>query len=378
MKSIRILDLTRVLAGPWATQQLADQGADVIKIEAPQGDETRGFEPIVGGYSTYYQALNRNKRTITLDLKTAEGQAVLERLIPTADALMHNFRPGVAERLGIGWDHVHSTNPRLVYVAIHAYGEDADAQWVSRPGYDLVMQAMGGAMSITGFPDTPPVRCAVPVADTHTALLAVQAVLFGLLQREQTNRGQKIIINMMQAQAAALTYYASRYDVTKEPELPRGNAHRGLVPYDVYRCSDGWLAIATGNDGIWQRMRSALEIEDRVEWRTNPQRVANRNSLDAAVQEVLANLTMAEADARLAAVSVPAGPVQTVGEALNHPAVERVTVHHPEAGSLTMPGPIITTETTVSKHRAPPVMDEHRQEILDEIGVEVGPRRPRK
>src|SRR5688500_5960574 len=237
MNGIRVLDFSRVLAGPWAAQHLADQGAAVVKIESPEGDETRRFAPMVDGESTYFLSCNRNKRSIVLDLRTAAGREVALRLVETADVLLHNWRPGVAERLGLSWDAVRARNPRLVYVCISAFGSD-DPEWAPRAGYDLVLQAMGGAMSFTGFPGQPPVRAGTPVADLVAGLLAVQGVLHGLLHRERTGEGQRIEVDMMQAQAACLVYHYSRYTVTGEAETPRGNAHKGLVPYGVYRCPD--------------------------------------------------------------------------------------------------------------------------------------------
>lgn len=367
MHGIRILDLTRVLAGPWATQQLADQGAEVVKVEPPGGDETRRFGPIVGGVSTYFTALNRNKRSIVLDLRTESGQGVGRRLAARSDVLVENFRPGVAARLGLGWETLRALNPRLVYVAIHAFGDDGDPAWTQRAGYDLVLQAMGGAMSAeegTGRP----LRAGAPVADLNAAQLCVQAVLMGLLHRERTGEGQKIVVNMMQAQAAALTYLATRYTLAGDGEVQRGNAHRGLVPYDLYRCQDGWLAIACGNDGIWQRLRQALGVPDREDWRTNLGRVQARAAVDGAIEDVLAGLTVAAAEARLAAAGVPTGPVLDVAGALAHPQVRTVDVVDPELGALTLPAPPLQTATTRDQHQAPPRLDADRERILEELG----------
>ena len=189
MQGIRILDLSRVLAGPWATQQLADQGADVIKVEPPGGDETRRFGPIVDGHSTYFLSANRNKRSIELDLKDADDQQTLWELIDWADALVENFRPGVLARLGFPWPEIHARNPRLVAVAVHAFGEDGDPAWAARPGYDLSMQALGGGASITGVPDGPPTKHGCSITDLVAGLLANQALLAALLRRERTGRG---------------------------------------------------------------------------------------------------------------------------------------------------------------------------------------------
>jgi crotonobetainyl-CoA:carnitine CoA-transferase CaiB-like acyl-CoA transferase len=370
MNGIRILDLTRVLAGPQATQMLADQGAEVVKIEAPGGDETRGFGPFVDGYSTYFMASNRNKRSVVLDLRTDAGREVLDRLLARADVLIENFRPGVAERLGFGWTDVHRRFPRLVYVGISAFGEDAPPAWRRRPGYDIVFQAMGGSAAVNGLPGHPPLRHGLPIADLFGAMLAAQAVLVGLLERERTGRTQKIAVNMMQVQAAMLVYHATRFTMTGEVEERLGNAHRGLVPYDVYRCADGWLALACGNDGIWQRLVAALGLPDRPEWARNPDRLQHRAAVDAAVGTALAGLQVAAADALLADAGVPAGPVLPLDRTLAHPAVTQVQALHPVLGPLTLPGPAITTATTRPAHDPPPLLGEHRDAVLGELGYD--------
>lgn len=370
MDGIRILDLSRVLAGPWATQQLADQGAHVIKVEPPGGDETRRFGPLVDGASTYFAAVNRDKRSIVLDLQTEAGREVARRLAQRCDVLVENYRPGVAERLGLAFEDLRRLNPRLVYVAIHAFGAEGDPAWTSRAGYDLVLQAMGGAASFTGFPGSPPLRAGIPAADLNAAQLCVQAVLMGLLHRERTGEGQKIVVNMMQAQVAALTYLASRYTVAGELETPRGNQHRGLAPYDLYPCADGWLAVACGNDAIWQRLREALGLPDRDVWQTNTGRVADREALDGALREALGALSVAEADRRLSGAGVPVGPVLDTAEALAHPAVRRVRVDDPVWGQVELPGPSFTTATTRSAHRAAPALGADRDAVLEELGYE--------
>lgn len=370
MQGIRILDISRVLAGPWATMHLADQGADVIKIEPPEGDETRGYGPFVEGVSTYFLSANRNKRSLRLDLKSAGGQEVLQRLLAWADVVVENFRPGVAARLGLDWDTLHQRHPDLVYVAIHGFGDQADPAWTQRPGYDLVLQALGGAASITGQPDGPPTKSGTSVADLLTGLHAVQAILTGLLHRERGGGGQKIVVNMLQVQASALAYHATRYSVAGQIEMRRGNTHAGLAPYRFFACRDGWLAVGCGNDGIWKRLCSALGLEDRPEWRTNAGRLADRKAVDEAVGDALAGLSVKEADARLAARNVPAGPVQTIDEVMAHPAVETIAPIHPILGPTLMPGPAVTTATTRSTHRAPPQVGGDRDEILTEIGLD--------
>ncbi len=370
MQGVRILDLGRVLAGPWATQILADQGADVIKVEPPGGDETRAFEPAVDGVSTYFLSVNRNKRSIVLDLTTEAGQSVLQRLVASSDVVLENFRPGVAARLGLDWAGLEKAHPRLIYVAIHAFGDAGPL--ADRPGYDMVLQAAGGAMSFTGRPGDPPLRSGAPVADLVAGLLAAQAMTAGLFDRERTGRGQRIVVNMMAAQVASLVYHGTRQMLTGESETQRGNAHRGLVPYDVFSCVDGHVVVACGNDRMWARLRVALGLEDVPAWRTNRGRVAAREAVDSAIASVLAPLTVAAADQRLAAAGVPAGAVLNVEAAVNHPAVANVTVTHDRLGRIPLPTPALVTRTSRFDHRAPPELGADRDAILSDLGYDEG------
>ena len=369
MNGIRIIDLTRVLAGPWATMMLADQGAEVIKVEPPGGDETRRYEPTVQGEATYFQSVNRNKRSIVLNLSTPGGQEVLHRLLGTADVVIENYRPGVASRLGLVWEEVHKAHPSLIYVAIHAFGDEVPG-WRERPGYDLVLQAMGGAVSFSGFPGAPPVRSGVPIADLMASQYATQAMLLALLQRHETGLGQKVVVNMMQSQASALTYHASRFSGTGEAETRRGNAHRGLVPYDVYRCEDGWLAIACGNDRMWTRLREALGLAHEPAWDTNKGRVASRDEVDTAIKAQLTSMRVEAADGVLAAAGVCAGPVLDVEDVLAHPAVSCVRIDHPVLGELNLPGPVLTTTTTRKNHERAPDLDVDRDALFNELGFD--------
>ncbi len=368
MRGTRVVDLTRVLAGPFATMQLADHGADVIKVEPPEGDETRGFGPRVADTSTYFLANNRGKRSIVLDLKTEAGRAVLAALLRDADVLVENFRPGVLERLGFGWPELHRANPRLVVVAIHAFG-DEQPEWRGRPGYDLVLQAMGGAMAATGRPGDPPTKTATSIADLVAGLYAVQAVLLGLLERERTGSGRKLVVNMLQAQATCLAYHATRWTVAGQLEQQRGSGHAGLVPYDVFRCEDGWLAVACGNDSIWRRLVGALELPDRPEWRRNVDRVAARADVDAAVGARLAGWTVDAADRALADAGVPAGPVLTLDRTLGHPAVTMWRTEHPTLGEIPVPAPAIRTDTT-GPSRGAPALGADRDDVLAGLGYD--------
>lgn len=373
MNGLRILDLTRVLAGPWATQHLADQGARVIKVEPPGGDETRGFGPFVEGQSTYFLSANRNKQAITLDLRSPAARPAIDALCGWADVIVENYRPGVMERLGLGWTDLHVRYPRLCYVAIHAFGhpdDGIDPVWTERPGYDLVLQAMGGGAAINGPPGTPPLKHALSIADLFAGTFAVEAILLALLERERTGRTQKIVVNMLQVQANVLAHHASRYTVTGEVEQKRGNAHRGLVPYDLYACADGWLALACGNDAMWARLVEALALAAPAVWSTNAQRLVAREAVDAAVADALAGLSVAEADARLTSAGVPAGPVWSLDKTIACPAVQLVTVDHEALGPVRLVGPALQTLTTVAAPRAPPTLGADRDVVLGELGLD--------
>jgi CoA:oxalate CoA-transferase len=356
VQGIRILDLSRVLAGPWATMHLADQGAEVLKVEPPSGDDTRAFGPHVQGVSTYYLSANRNKGSVVLDLTTDAGRVRLHELVRDADVLVHNNRPGKDARLGADYATLSAIKPDLVYVAITAFGETGPYR--DRPGYDLVLQAAGGAMAITGHPGTPPVKCGTSIADLTTGLFTTQAILLGLLHRERTGQGQRIVVNMLQAQANALAYHSTRFTVQGTEDVQRGNSHAGLAPYDVYRCRDGWLALGCGNDRMFGRLCEAIGIARQPGWTTNAGRVADRVALDRAVSEALSEWSVAEADARLARAGVPAGPVHRPSEVLAHPAVHTVTVDHPVLGSIDMVGPAVQTATTRAVHSAPPTKND--------------------
>ncbi|MCA9572243.1 MAG: CoA transferase, partial [Myxococcales bacterium] len=299
--------------------------------------------------------------------------AVARELVATADVLVHNWRPGIAERIGLGWDQLKPENPRLVYVHVSAFGSE-DPEWRERAGYDLVLQAMGGAMSFAGLPGSAPMRAGTPIADLVTGLLVTQGALQGLLQRERTGEGQRIEVNMMQAQAACLVYHFSRYTVTGEAETQRGNAHRGLVPYDVFPCGDGYLALACGNDGIWERLRTTLGLPDEPRWRTNAGRVADRTNVDEALIGAMAAWSVEEAERKLSDAGVPCGRVRGVGQVVDHPSVSAATFEHPVLGEVRVAGPVLRTSSTRDTHDPPPALGADTARVLTE-DLGYGPER---
>ncbi|MSP54858.1 MAG: CoA transferase [Myxococcales bacterium] len=365
-RAFRVIDFTRVLAGPWATQILGDQGFDVIKIEGPEGDETRRFLPVMAsgpaaGESVYFACTNRNKRSVVLDLKTPAGVEAARRLVRTADVVVENFRPGVMQRLGLGDDTLRADNPGLVSVAIHAFGDGHSAEWATRAGYDLVLQSMGGIASLTG---DPPRKAGPSIADLASAQVAVQAVLFGLLDRHRTGVGCRRVISMLDVQHHLLAYYASAWlNAATAPPAP-SNAHPSIAPYNLYRCTDGWLAICCANDPLWEKLRAALDLPIDPLWGSLGGRVADRARLDGAIELRLGQDTVVSWDRRLAAAGVPCGPVLSVAASLAHPLARTM-----QLGPWEFPAPPLQPVA----FRPPPRLGEHTAEVLAEVLAELDP-----
>ncbi|MDP2316738.1 MAG: CoA transferase [Pseudomonadota bacterium] len=361
----RVLDFTRVLAGPWATQVLGDQGFDVVKIEAPGGDETRAFLPLVEGESVYFACTNRNKRSVVLDLKQPDGVALARRLAATADVVIENFRPGVMDRLGLSYEALAADNPGLIYVGISAFGGGA---WADRAGYDLVVQSVGGIAALTG---EPPRKAGPSIADLASAQVAVQGVLFALLERGKTGRGKRVDIRMIDVAHHLLAFYASAWLNAGQAPPPPSNRHPSIAPYNLYRCADGWLAICCANDGLWEKLRAVLALPADPAWATIQGRVGSRDRLDAAIDAVLAHDTTVAWEARLAAAGVPCGPALSVQDSLDHPLAARITT-----GSWAFPAPPLPAVSL----RPPPRLGQHTDEVLGETGlsaVEIGQLRAR-
>lgn len=372
-----VLDLSRVLAGPYCTMVLGDLGADVIKIEHPDGDDTRRWgPPFAAGESAYYLAVNRNKRSVVADLKTPAGRDLVHRIARRADILVENFRPGTLERLGLGLEGLRTENPRLITLTISglgATGPDAEL-----PGYDFVVQALGGLMSITGPAEGPPSKVGVAVVDLTTGMLAANAILAALYARERTGVGQHIETSLLESQVAWLANVASAYLVTGEEPVRHGNAHPTIVPYQTFRGSDREFALGVGNDGQWQRLCDAIgrpELAHDRRFRTNPARVRHREELVALLDAHFTTAPAAEWVARSHEAGVPAGPVRTIPEVLEDPQVHAremvVSVPHPSIGELRLVGiPFKFSATPASIRRPPPLLGEHTAEVAREYRVE--------
>ena len=376
LDGIRVVDLSRVVAGPYCTMTLGDMGADVVKIEQPgRGDESRAFGPqFLGGESPYYLSINRNKRSCTVDLKHEAGRAVVRRLIAGADVVIQNFRPGAAARLGLDYETVAARRPEVVYCSISGFGEggpDAD-----RPGYDLIVQGESGLMDLTGEADGPPTRIGTSIADLTAGMMAAQGILLALYARRTTGRGQHVRVAMLDAVASLLTYNAGNYFASGEVPTRRGNDHPSVVPYQTLRARDGWMNLGIANDSLWVRYCDAVgrpDLRDDPRFATAPERVRHRDVLVPIVVEITAGRTVAEWMDVLGAAGVPCGRIRNVAEVCTNPQLTtrgKVVEHpHPTAGRVRMIGqPIELSETPGRIDRAPPLLGEHTDEVLRAAG----------
>lgn len=372
LADLLILDFSRVLAGPYATMVLADMGARVIKIEQPgTGDETRQWGPPFAdnGLSAYFIAVNRNKQSITLNLKHPTGQAIARELASRADVLIENFLPGTMARMGLGYNDLRPLNPRLIYCSITGYGQyGPDA---NRPGYDTVIQAEGGLMSITGEPDGPPMKTGVAVADITTGLYAATSILAALHYRTHSGEGQYIDLALFDVQLSWLANVASAYLVSGKPPRRYGNAHSTIVPYQPFAAADGYVMVAVGNDQQFTRFCQAL---NHPEWATderfatNPARVTNREQLIAAIAAVMAGESVAYWIERLRAAQVPCGPVNDIPTALNsRQAQARGMVHSIDGIRMVGPAPVFSA-TPATIRSAPPALGADTTAVLAELG----------
>ncbi len=376
---LRILDFTRVLAGPFCTMLLADLGADVIKIEHPvYGDDTRAWGPPWAGadadrLSAYYLSVNRNKRSLALDLKTAEGQALARQLALKSDVLIENFKVGQMRAYGLDFEALHAEHPGLVYCSITGYGQDGP--YAERPGYDYVVQGQSGLMSITGAPDGPPYKVGVAISDVITGLFAANTIQAACHYRDQTGEGQHIDIALLDSQIAALVNVASNYLVSKKPPARYGNAHANIVPYEAFEAANGAFILAVGNDSQFRRCcelvgRPDLASDER--FATNPARVMHRAELLAILQPIFAGRSVRDwVDAFLAA-GIPAGPINDVHAVFDDPQVQArglvqaITLANGATVDLLGPTPRLSA-TPLSVRRAPPLLGQDTDEILRDV-----------
>jgi crotonobetainyl-CoA:carnitine CoA-transferase CaiB-like acyl-CoA transferase len=367
-----VVDLTRVLSGPYCTMLLGDMGARVIKVEQPgRGDDTRAWgPPFVESESAYFLSINRNKESITLDLKQPGARHVLESLIERADVLVENFKPGTLDRLGFGYETVAARYPRLVYCSISGFGQTGPRR--SEPGYDAVVQAEGGLMSITGPPEGPPYRLGVAISDIVAGMFAAHGIVLALLARERFGRGQRVDLGMLDATAALLTYQAGIYFATGQAPAPLGNRHPTIVPYETFAAEDGDFVVAVGNDEQWRRFCSVIEAPDLAgdpRFATNRGRVANYEALRPALAERLRRRNRAAWVEALKREAVPCGSVRDIGEVLQDEQLEArgmiERLDHLTAGMIRVLGvPIKLSDTSGSVRTPPPLLGQHTVSIL--------------
>jgi formyl-CoA transferase len=382
---LRVLDLTRVLAGPWCTQTLADLGADVIKVERPgTGDDTRQWGPPYardpyGNDSTeaaYYLAVNRNKRSVTIDLSRTEGQQLIRAMAARCDVLVENHRVGQLARYGLDYDSLQALNPKLIYCSITGFGQTGP--YAKRPGYDFIAQGMGGFMSVTGEessqPGSSPQKAGVAVADLFAGAQATIAILAALQHRDRTGQGQHLDISLLDAQVAMMANMASHYLTSGEAPGRWGNAHPNIVPYQVFLASDGWLIVACGNDAQFRQLAKAgqqASWADDPRFATNPQRVQHRDVLIPLLEAMFARASRHEWTSVLEAAGVPCGPINNLCEVFQDPQViarrMRLDMPHPTAGTVSVPASALKLSATpVAYYRPPPLLGEHTDEVLQE------------
>ena len=372
LEGLRVLDLSRVLAGPYATMVLADLGADVIKVEHPErGDDTRHWgPPFAGGESAYFLSVNRNKRSIALDLKAPEGLDKVKSLAAEADVLIENMRRGTLEKRGLGYEALREANPGIVYCSVTGFGPGEDRD---RPGYDFLVQARAGIMGITGFPDGEPTKVGVAIADIVCGLYATTAILAALRRREMSGEGSRIEVPLFETTLGWLANRAQEYLVSGEDKGRMGNAHPTIVPYQTFDASDRPVAVAVGNDAQFGRLCAAIgrpELTDDERYATNPSRVANREELVQALQREFSKRTADEWVEEIREAGVPIGPVNALADVFSDEHVLSSgilqTIEHPAAGVLKMlASPVVVDGERPPIRRPPPTLGQHTDEVRD-------------
>ncbi|MDR2620646.1 MAG: CoA transferase [Propionibacteriaceae bacterium] len=374
LEGITVLDLSRVLAGPYTGMMLADNGANVIKIEAPRtGDDSRAFGPFVGKESAYFMSLNRNKRSIVMNFKNPEHVAAFKELVKHADVVLENYRPGTTDKLGIGYDVLKEINPRLIYAQCSGFGDTGPYRL--KPAYDVVVQAMGGIMSITGQEGGEPTRVGASVGDVIAGIFTAFGVSTALVAREKTGVGQKLDISMLDCQVAVLENAIARYVTTGTSPVPIGNRHPSITPFAAFTASDGWVIVGAGNDKLWGGLCDLIgqpELKADPRFLTNGDRTNNVYELTPILNEAFSHRTMNEWLTDLEAAGLPCAPINNVEKIVNDPQIAAremiVEVTHPVAGPLKMPGvPIKFSQTPGGVETPAPLLGQHTSEILQEV-----------
>jgi CoA:oxalate CoA-transferase len=377
LSGIKVLDMTRVLAGPFATMLLADLGAEVLKVELPGiGDDSRHFGPFKNERSLYFVSINRGKRSMTLNLKTAKGKELLRTLVAEHDILVENFRPGVMEKLGLGYDELKAINPRLIYAASSGYGHTGPDS--TKPAYDILAQAAGGLMSVTGWPGQPPTRVGCSIGDIGPALFTTVGILAALNQRHVTGAGQKVDVAMLDCQVAILENALARYQVDGTNPEPLGNRHPTISPFQAYRAADDWFVVAIGNDTLWQTFCTAVGRNDLARdnrFATNPLRTEHLAELNAVLDQLFARKTVGEWSSIFSSAGIPHSRINQIEQVLQNRQVQArnmvATVHDRLAGTVHVAGnPIKMSNLPDSTDRPPvPELGEHTDAVLAAMGL---------
>ena len=374
LNGIRVLDLSRVLAGPYCTMVLGDLGADVIKVEPPEGDETRGWgPPFAGGESAYYLCVNRNKRGMAVNLKTDEGREIIRELARQSDVLVENFRPGTLSRFSLDFESVPAFNPNLIYCSITSFGQTGPMR--DRPGYDFMIQAMGGIMSITGEPDGEPTKVGVAVADLFAGQNAVIAILAALQARVLTGKGQYLDISLFDSELGWLANVASNFLISGNAPKRYGNAHANIVPYQSFQASDGWFALAVGNDKQFARLCDVIQkpgLANDPRFMLNVSRVENRPELINLLKSIFLTRTVGEWLEKIEQAEIPCGSINSLDQTFSMPQVQAremlIEMDHPTIGKLPLvASPLKLSETPVNYKLPPPMLGEHTDEILESM-----------
>ena len=374
LEGIRVLDLSRVLAGPYCTMMLADFGADVIKIEAPKvGDDSRAYGPFIGKESAYFMSLNRNKRSITLNLKKEAQCDLFREMVKHADVVVENYRPGTMEKFGLGYDELKKINPKLIYAACSGFG--ATGPYTDKPAYDIIVQAMGGIMSITGEEGGEPTRVGASVGDITAGMFTAYGVMMALFHRERTGEGQHVDVGMLDCQVAILENAISRYVTSGVVPAPLGNRHPSITPFAAFTAQDGHIIVGAGNDRLWQRLCTLLGHPELIEdprFVTNGKRTENVKELMALLNQSFKTKTINEWLGLLEEAGLPCAPINTVDKIINDPQVNArnmiVELDHPIAGKLKVPGvPVKLSATPGAVEYHAPLLGEHTAEVLKEI-----------
>ena len=376
LEGIKVLDLSRALAGPYCTMMLADMGAEVIKLEMPgKGDDSRSWgPPFVEGESAYFMSINRNKKSITLNMKSDKSTGIIHKLIKQSDILVENFRPGAMERLGLGYEQVKKINSGIIYCSISGFGQDGPYRML--PGFDQVLQGMGGLMSITGEPGGSPIKVGVAIADISGGMFAAYGIVAALYNREQTGKGQVVDISLLDSQVAWLTYRAGAYFASGEVPQPVGSGHPVIVPYQAFKARDVYINIAVGNDQLWERFCKAVGLEKVMNdprFATNAKRVENREEIVKIIGDLITAKNGEEWLKILTDAGVPCGPIYTIDKIFADPQVLHrqmlQELNHPTAGKIKVAGiPVKLSDTPGEVKSAPPVLGQHTEEILTALG----------